>query len=389
MGSFPPWTTSGAIDVATGACSDESAAADRKRKREADCWDVALEGAVIAGKLRKVRGAPVEMGMYTASGTLEGVRPGRRTVKELEVRRLDRFSVDGLRPLTAFEDLEILELARLDGVDLEPLAELSVTVDRLGLTHLTGVDLSPLGHLRAVAGLYLMDVADDCRVPEELPLPSSLRRLFLTNDGRGLSGDPVRRLIEAIDWERLGELRALELRVGGLEPLSAIEVDLGFLSCLPKLERLDVRRGVWHAGPRPSPLEPPFKGLSRNLTWLRINAWDPEPTKAQLRDLLGFQPTVYQRYGPQPRAASWTIHAPDDGVDDWQMYGSLADAFADQDFATEYDALKYARKRIRDADVALLRRLDFDPENAGTGIAAVSKEDLVAALRLLELHPDE
>jgi hypothetical protein len=36
-------------------------------------------------------------------------------------------------------------------------------------------------------------------------------------------------------------------------------------------------------------------------------------------------------------------------------------------------------------DPALLRRLDFDPEANGTGIAARTREDLEAALRILGL----
>jgi hypothetical protein len=47
--------------------------------------------------------------------------------------------------------------------------------------------------------------------------------------------------------------------------------------------------------------------------------------------------------------------------------------------------LKVARRRLRESDPALLRRLDFDPEANGTGILARSREDLEAALRILGL----
>src|SRR5204863_3858936 len=115
----------------------------------------------------------------------------------------------------------------------------------------------------------------------------------------------------------------------------------GFLRHLQRLELLDIRRGVWHAGPAPSPLEPPFDGLPRSLTELRIDAWDPEPLKEQLHKLLGFKPEVRQRYEPEPQKASWTISAPSAGVEVWRTYGSLADAFAGQDFDTEYAALQH------------------------------------------------
>ena len=42
-------------------------------------------------------------------------------------------------------------------------------------------------------------------------------------------------------------------------------------------------------------------------------------------------------------------------------------------------------RRLREADRALLRRLDFDPEAGGTGILARSREDLEAALGILGL----
>jgi hypothetical protein len=48
-----------------------------------------------------------------------------------------------------------------------------------------------------------------------------------------------------------------------------------------------------------------LEGLSRELTWLRIDAWQPERIKTELSELLGFQVVVYQRYGHQPHAASW------------------------------------------------------------------------------------
>jgi hypothetical protein len=181
--------------------------------------------------------------MYEASGTLEGVTPGRRTVRHVEVRRLGASSVDRLRPLTGFGELTVLELERLEGVDLSPLAELPVALRRLLLGDMRAVDLAPLRELHDVDFLLLSQIHDDCRIPDELRLPSSLRGLSLGNDKRGLTGAPIKRLIEAIDWQRLGGLRVLNLRVGGLEALAPIEVDLGLLRHLPKLERLDIHPG--------------------------------------------------------------------------------------------------------------------------------------------------
>jgi hypothetical protein len=54
---------------------------------------------------------------------------------------------------------------------------------------------------------------------------------------------------------------------------------------------------------------------------------------------------------------------------------------------TEHDALRAARKTLKEADPQLLRRLDFDPEADGTGIMARTREDLVAALAILGIAP--
>lgn len=340
----------------------------------------------MAGGLRKVSGAPPEWGLYAVSGTLEGVVPGRRVVKRLGVRRLTEASVGGLGPLTAFGQLEELTLEHIREVDLTPLTELEAELGSLDLRNLVGVDLAPLQRLGPIRDLALWDLADSCDVPVRLPLPASLRHLAIVNDDRRVTGEPVRRLIEAIRWQDLKELKRLSLRVGGNESIDPVEVDLGFLRWLPKLTRLDLEQGVSHKGSGPSPLEPPFAGLSRNLTWLRIDAWEPDPLKRALYAYLpeGAHVSVYQRYGPQPRAASWVILDPEEDGDPWHTYGSFADLYdAEHDVPTEHDGLKIARRRLGETDPKLLGRLDFDPESSGTGVAAHSREDLEAMLDIL------
>jgi len=46
-------------------------------------------------------------------------------------------------------------------------------------------------------------------------------------------------------------------------------------------------------------------------------------------------------------------------------------------------------RQLRLADPALLQRLDFDPENAGTGISARTREDLQTAPRMLAISPPQ
>jgi len=331
-------------------------------------------------------------GLYQASGTLEGITPGRRTVYRLEIRRLTSDAVDGLTPLLGFKDLRILTIERSSGIDLTPLTQLRL--DRLRLVDLADTDLAPLGALSGIADLALYGLHDDCRIPETLTLPSSVEGLGIGNDGRSLSGAPVKQLIEAIDWSRLSNLRDLGITVGGNEPLEPIHVDLGFLRHLQQLERLDMFNGVWHNGQSPSPLEPPFDGLPHSLSnWLRIDAWNATTLEQQLREHFGLPPgpgphvSVHQRYAPEPDKASWTITPldADDPDSHWSTYGSFCDAFDGTSDDTEHDALQAAKRRIRKANPTLLKRLDFDPESSGTGITAPTRHDLQAMLDILDI----
>lgn len=83
--------------------------------------------------------------------------------------------------------------------------------------------------------------------------------------------------------------------------------------------------------------------------------------------------------------STWDILPPDADEDIWQAYGSLYLAAEGRDGETEHDALRAAMRKLRNADSALLRRLDFDPEANGTSIHARTREDLEEALRILGL----
>ncbi len=327
---------------------------------------------------------------YVVSGTLEGVDgPGRRTVRELDVRGLGPDAVGGLSALPAFGDLEDLTLERVHGVDLAPLAQTGVR--GLRLLDIAELDLAVLAELK-LEGLLIAEFRD-CAMPATLRLSASLRGLSIFNDGPSLSGDDVRILVERIDWSLLGGLRMLDLSVGGNHELAPAVVDLGFLRHLPELVTLRMEDGVVHAGPGPSPLEPPFAGLSRKLRWVRVSAVDPEPLKAALEAFIapprddGDGPqgvTVYQREAAAPAEPAWTIRE-FEGDDGFGVYGSLQQALGQGSEETEYKVVKRVRALIASADPALLKRLDFDPEAGGTGIYAERRQDLEGVLRILGL----
>ena len=274
----------------------------------------------------------------------------------------------GLSALSMFPDLEDLTLEKVAGVDLAALAQTHIL--GLGLFEVSRVDLGVLAALDQLQGLMIIQIGD-CTIPAKLRLAGSLEGLTIFNDGSGLSGQPVADLVERIDWSCLGGLRTLLLHVGG-----------------------NHERGIFHDGPGPSPLEPPFPGLSRNLTWVRVDAVDPEPLRAALEEIIVTPApsdpgphgvTVYKRFPHESRPAGsvdWEIRAFDGGG--WGVYGSLY-AAVDSDEETEYEAAERAQERLLSADAELANRLDFDPEANGTGIYAESREDLETALRLLGL----
>jgi hypothetical protein len=323
-------------------------------------------------KLQKLPGRPAELGMYRLTGDLADVpTPGRRTVRVLEVRA-DGGPADGLSALTQFTSLERLTLNGVDGMRLEPLAELALT--QLIVADSRGLDLAPLAGLAGLESLWLTSLAD-CRVPDRLRLPASLRALVLLQDDPAV----LEALVRAIDWEALGALRELDLAATG----TPARVDLGFLTGLGELERLELASGVIHRGPGPSPLDPPFPGLSRKLTWLRFESDDPERVQQELyREIAPTGVVAFPRASSDGEGEDWAILAPEAADDPWQVYGSLADAYGEQ---LEHDALRTARARLREADPALLRRLDFDQEADGTGIYARSREDVERALEILGL----
>jgi hypothetical protein len=228
-----------------------------------------------------------------------------------------------------------------------------------------------------------------------LVLPSDLGGLLISAEPPHGSPALVERLLASIAWERLEALRSLGIVVGARDPFPPIAVDLSFLTHLPRLERLDLFERIEHAGPGPSPLEPPFTGLAKTLTWLRLDAWDPEPLKRALHAHLPLRTpdgypvaSVYQRY-PYRKRVPWELQ---EGVEGWSTYGSLLEmpeiaAAVDPDgvAAVENDALRIAKAKLKAADPALLGRLDFDQESDGTGISTPAREDLRSALALLGL----
>jgi hypothetical protein len=342
---------------------------------------------VSSGGLRRDGGPRGAEGAYYATGALKGITgSGKRIVRALALRRL--CPGEDLAVLRSFGDLKTLELEHVRDVDMCPLAGLGI--EHLTITEATGIDLAPLAELAQLRSLILGNM-HDIDVPR-LRLAPSLRLLVVLNDDPELTGQPVRQVIESIDWSRLTELRSLSLRVGGLYEMPSIEVDFGFLRCLPHLESLDMYAGLRHIGPSPSPTAPPFDGLSRKLTVLRIVGDEPAAVREALCAYLGADPDNPQTSivvsggedGDQRApTASWTITGPIDGI--WTTYGSLHRAENGTAEDTEYEACKRAEERLLTRDAALIERLDFDPESAGTGIMAKSREDLERALKLLQL----
>jgi hypothetical protein len=64
----------------------------------------------MASSLRRLPGRYMGLHPYQASGSLDGLTPGRREIGRLIVKRLGPDAREGLAPLQAFKDLRRLEL---------------------------------------------------------------------------------------------------------------------------------------------------------------------------------------------------------------------------------------------------------------------------------------
>src|SRR3954447_9252294 len=134
----------------------------------------------------------------------------------------------------------------------------------------------------------------------------------------------------------------------------------------------------------------PFDGLTRRLRKVVFEARETETAGAMMQEHLaelGDEVQVSVRTPVTEVApAPWTISKPEYAGAPWSTYGSFAEQTGAARETTEYDALRAARRTLREQDPGLLRRLDFDPEAAGTAILARHRDDLVAALRILGIR---
>jgi hypothetical protein len=325
----------------------------------------------VTPSLRRVPGTDLDQGMFMASGSLRGLEPGRREVLDLTVGR----GAETLEPLAAFKDLRWLCLERVEDVNLLPLTGL--TLESLECRDLTGVDLGPLAAMTTLRSVSLTGL-HDCPVPGRLVLPGSLERLEIGSLG-GDAGN-IAELVRAIEWPVLENVRILSLTG---TPDAYVDADLSLVRYLPRLESVLVR-SVRHRGAAPSPLEPPFEGLSAALRWISFEPVDREAALAVLRVRFpGAELKIGQWVEEDETVEPWTVRAPTSDVPEWATYGSIADLPAFHDYEEEYEAMQAARKLIRAADPALARRLDFDPESNGTGISAPTHRDLLKALEII------
>ena len=371
-----------AVDASPTGTPPAIAATGRQAPGAVPCARTPQAPTILpTGGLRILQGTSPLDGLYEVSGSLDGVRLGDRVVRTLTVRRLGPGTTEGLRPLAAFRDLRRLHLERISGVDLTPLAGLDLEI--LDIQEVRDVDLAPLALLDGLNLLQLVSL-QDCRVPARLALPASLTMLGAAFLPPEYSGEPLKALIAAVDWDGLPGLQALDLTG---DPFAPIEVDLGFLAGLPRLVSLAIEEGIWHSGQRPSPLEPPFHRLPRTLRNVRIEAWEPAVVKQALQHYLPeAKIDVDQREHPDDDGdgdGEWELLPPKGSVREWSTYGSLWDAMDAGDDETEHDAMEAAKAKLRAADPQLLERLDFDHESDGTGVAAPTREDLARALQIL------
>ena len=323
---------------------------------------------------------------YKTSGSIEGLVEGRRTIRNLRIRNAE----GGVGALGALASLESLVSDGGVRLDLDELAALPARCEFVALASLSETDLGRLRLPETVRMFGMSQPNEGCLVTGVPQLPEMLVDLGLSVDSladANCSVAVLQRFIESLDWRRLSELERLDVVAYSHTPGYPLELDLGLLRCLSGLERADVF-GVRHrrsAGA--SPLEPPFEGLPKSLSWLRIDTELPvDELKAQIDAYLGCDVSVEPLYLPRPSDQPWWISESDTGSGLWLSAGSFASYFSGLDFDEEARALRHARGVIKRADAALLRRLDFDEDADSTMVMAKSRADMVAALECLGIQ---
>ena len=317
---------------------------------------------------------------YKTTGSIEGLVQGRRTIRELTIRNAE----GGFAQLATLKDLARLSVEGGTGLDLASLASLPTQCGYVDFAALRDTDLGRLKLPETATMVGIFSPHASCAVSGVPGLPSRLMYLGLLAQGTS-SGGVLQRFVDRVRWDNLGQLNRLDIHVDAQADGYPLEVDLGFLRHLPRLERADFF-GVRHRrSVGPSPLEPPFQGLPKTLSWLRIETELPEEElKPQIDAYLGCHVSVKPLYPARPSNQPWWIYEPDaDGSGLWIASGSFADHFAGQDASEEALGLRYARSLIKRADGGLLKRLDFDQEADGTMVMAKSREDMLEALALL------
>jgi hypothetical protein len=318
--------------------------------------------------------------------------------------------------------MELVELLRLrkDANEVLPVLTEFPKLYRLRLSYCHDLRLGFLPDLPHLTELVL----EDCErtLPTPLVLPRSLKRLMIyTQERRELE-----RLCQDLDWSRVPDLDRLDLGVDYNQPPARL--DLGFVDHLPALRVLFLK-GVWHAGPRPSPLIPPFERLPPNIAngalafesahpytlgdalrahyglpvirqltpeeWAALsdaerNAIEEEQLERQrtCADQPDLVPAVHvdplRDPAPAPPDPDWMLYRADhDAQWPWWTSGTLAPA--DDPDVPEGPLGDELAATIERADPQLWARIDTESDSEETFIFAQNPEDLEAALRIAGL----
>jgi hypothetical protein len=321
----------------------------------------------------------------------------KREVETVWLTGMREDANEALPILTEFPRLHQLWLISCRGLDLEFLPE--------------------LGHLTEL----VLDVSVGT-TPSPLVLPPTLQRLTIaTNEPTELE-----RLCHGLDWSRVPGLDYLDLQVDYSQPPARL--DLGFVDHLPAL-RIMYLKGVWHAGPRPSPLIPPFERLPPNIAkgalsfetahphtlgdalrahyglpavrrrspeeWAALSDAERdaihEETFEQQR-LQGGQPGPVPSVhvdrlrdpAPAPANPDWMLYRADDDAEwPWWTAGTLAPA--DDPDVPEGPLGDQLAAKVKRTDPQLYARIDIESDSERTRIDAQNPEDLEAALQIAGL----
>ena len=279
----------------------------------------------------------------------------------------------GLRWLSLHGWRNLRALGRLVNLERLSLVEIEMTNLR-AYKELTGLrELRLMGRMKSLDGIEALRAVETLRlrghvVRDLTPLAAlpHLRDLTLTYTDAVADYSPV---------GSLRSLRRFELTLGNITDEAPLP-SIGFLAGLDELEEVIIQN-VALADPRLDALV-----ALRRLRRVKLTGRAGPDVDGLRRRRPDLEIDTHLTGEPAGRVHVGPIHydAPIEGIEHWSIYQDVADLLRTP---TNDAAERALRRRLKETDPSLLKRLEFDSESGAIGVYAATEADIRAVTEAL------